>query len=335
MRRQPESPSRMTLEVPLTLVPIEALPVNDLPTGAGWLFEPKYDGFRCLLFRDGDTIQLQSRRQRPLGRYFPEVIEATRNLPIERLVFDGELIIPDQPFDALQLRLHPAASRVQMLSREHPAQVVVFDLLANGQGQSLLDRSFTERRAALEAALKRLGKASSFVLSKATTSADTARKWLRDVGHGLDGIMAKRLDLPYRPGERMMQKFKLWKTVDCVVGGIYYRPNTNSVEYLLMGLYDDVGRLNYVGRCGVGDNGHEIGKLLKPLIGGSGFTGNAPGGKSRWSSGRERKPVPLKPQLVAEVSADHIENGRFRHGSRLVRWRDDKEPTACTMDQII
>ena len=146
--------------------------------------------------------------------------------------------------------------------------------------------------------------------------------------------MAKRLELPYRPGERVMQKFKLWQTVDCVVGGIYYKPNTTSVEYLLMGLDHDAGRLNYIGRCGVGDNGHEIGKLLKPLIGGSGFTGNAPGGKSRWSSGRERKPVPLEPRLVAEVSADHIENGRFRHGSRLIRWRDDKEATACTMDQI-
>src|ERR1700733_11322171 len=268
----------MTLEVPLTIVPMEALPVNDLPSGAGWLFEPKYDGFRCLLFRDGDTILLQSRRQRPLGRYFPEVLEAARDLPVERFVFDGELIIPDQPFDALQLRLHPAASRVQMLSREHPAQVVVFDLLANGQGRSLLDRPFRERRAALEAAFKRIGKASSFVLSKATTSPDTARKWLKDVGHGLDGIVAKRLEQPYRPGQRAMQKFKLWKTVDCVVGGIYYRPNTNSVEYLLMGLYDDAGRLNYVGRCGVGDSGHEIGKLLKPLIGGSGFTGTCPCG---------------------------------------------------------
>ena len=324
----------MTLEVPLTLAPMEALPVNDLPSNADWLFEPKYDGFRCLLFRDGDTIHLQSRRQRPLGRYFPEIIEAARELPLKQFVFDGELIIPDQPFDALQLRLHPAASRAQKLSREHPAQVVVFDLLANGQGQPLLNRPFRERRAALEDAFKRIGKASSFVLSKATTSSDTARKWLERLGHGLDGIVAKRLELPYRPGERVMQKFKLWKTVDCVVGGIYYKPNTTSVEYLLMGLYDGAGHLNYVGRCGVGDYGHEIGKLVKPLIGGSGFTGNAPGGKSRWSSGRERKPVPLEPRLVAEVSADHIENGRFRHGSRLIRWREDKEPTACTMDQI-
>ena len=186
----------MTLEVQHSLVPMEALPVDDLPSGADWLFEPKYDGFRCLLFRDGDTIDLQSRRQRPLGRYFPEIIEAARELPLKQFVFDGELIVPDQPFDALQLRLHPAASRVQKLSREHPAQVVVFDLLANGQGQPLLNRPFRERRAALEDAFKRIGKASSFVLSKATTSSDTARKWLERLGHGLDGIVAKRLELP-------------------------------------------------------------------------------------------------------------------------------------------
>ena len=192
---------------------------------------------------------------------------------------------------------------------------------------------FNDRRSALEAAFKQIGTNGSFVLSKATTSRGTARGWLKHLGHGLDGIVVKRLDEPYRPRERAMQKYKLWQTVDCVVGGIYYKAGTQAVEYLLMGLYDDAGRLSYVGRCGIGNNGQEIAKLLKPLIGGPGFTGNAPGGTSRWS-GRERKPVPLQPRLVAEVSADHIENGRFRHGSRLIRWRDDKEPTACTMDQI-
>jgi ATP-dependent DNA ligase len=220
-----------------------------------------------------------------------------------------------------------------LLSRQHPAQIVVFDLLADDDGHSILDQPSSDRRAALEATFGRIGKNGSFVLSKASTSPETALGWLRRLGHGLDGIVAKRLDLPYRPGQRAMQKYKLWRTVDCVVGGIYYKRGTQIVEYLLMGLYDDDGRLNYVGRCGIGDNGNEIAKLLKPLIGGSGFTGNAPGGLSRWS-GRERKPIPLMPNLVAEVSADHIENGRFRHGSRLIRWRDDKEPRACTMDQI-
>ena len=322
----------MTLEIPLTIQPMEAAPVNDLPAGQRWMFEPKYDGFRCVLFRDGDSVNLQSRRQRPLGRYFPEIIEAARQLPIKQYVFDGELIIPDQPFDTLQLRLHPAASRVQLLSRQHPAQIVVFDLLAHEHGRSLLDKPFSDRRVALEVAFREIGRNANFVLSKATTSRDTARGWLTHLGHGLDGIVAKRLDQPYQPGERAMQKYKLWQTLDCVVGGIYYKAGTQSVEYLLMGLYDNDGLLNYVGRCGIGNNGQEIAKLLKPLIGGPGFTGNAPGGTSRWSS-RERKPVPLQPKLVAEVSADHIENGRFRHGSRLIRWRDDKEPKACTMDQ--
>ena len=321
------------LEVPLSLQPMEAIAVDGLPAGEDWLFEPKYDGFRCILFRDVEVVALQSRRQRPLGRYFPEIIDAARHLPVRRFVLDGELIIPDQPFDTLQLRLHPAASRVQMLSRQHPAQIVAFDLLADDYGRSLLERPLSERRAALETTFKQIGKNQSFVLSKATTSPEIARGWMNRIGHGIDGIVAKRLNLPYRPGERAMQKYKIWKTVDCVVGGIYYRQGTEIVEYLLMGLYDKQGRLNYVGRCGVAEKAQEITRLLKPLAGGSGFTGKAPGGHSRWS-GREREPVPLRPILVAEVSADHIENGRFRHGSRLVRWREDKEPEACTMDQI-
>ena len=262
------------------------------------------------------------------------MIESARHLPIEQFVFDGELIIPDQPFDTLQLRLHPAASRIRMLSQEHPAQLVAFDMLADDAGRSLLDKPFRERRAALEAAFEHIDRTSSFVLSKATTRIAFARRWLKQIGHGLDGIVAKRLDLPYQPAHRAMLKYKLWQTVDCVVGGIYYKSGTRSVEYLLMGLYDDAGLLHYVGRCGVGDRGAEFAKLLQPLVGGIGFTGNAPGGKSRWSTGRERQPVPLQPRLVAEVSADHIENGRFRHGSRLIRWRDDKGPAACTMDQI-
>src|SRR5689334_6843978 len=200
----------MPLDVPLSLQPMEAIPVDDLPAGDGWLFEPKYDGFRCILFRDADAVELQSRRQRPLGRYFPEIIDAARHLPIKRFVFDGELIIPDQPFDTLQLRLHPAASRVQLLSRQHPAQVVVFDLLADEHGRSLVDHLFSDRRAALEAAFQHFGSNSCFVLSKATTARATARGWLKRLGHGLDGIVAKRLDQPYRPGERAMQKYKLW-----------------------------------------------------------------------------------------------------------------------------
>ncbi len=323
----------VTLPVPLSLEPMEAEPVADLPAGDGWLFEPKYDGFRCLVFRDGQSVQLQSRRQRPLARYFPEVAAAFLTLPIEHFVLDGELIIPEQPFDTLQLRLHPAASRIRKLSQEHPAQFIAFDLLADEAG-SRLDQVFDERQAALEAFARRAGGNPSFVLSKCTRSRETAQSWLAGVGHGLDGIVVKRLDLPYQAGRRAMLKYKVWQTVDCVLGGLYYKANTRRIEYLLLGLYDCDGRLNYVGRCGVPEQEHGLEEKLRPLIGGSGFTGKAPGGKSRWSN-REREAVPLRPELVVEVSADHVEHGRFRHGSRLLRWRDDKAPEKCTMDQII
>jgi ATP-dependent DNA ligase len=248
-------------------------------------------------------------------------------------LLDGELVIPGQPFETLQLRLHPAASRVQMLVGEHPAHFVAFDMLADETGASLLDRAFGARRQALEAFFDRIGHSATFTLSNATRSRVTAQTWLKRVGRGLDGVVAKRLDLTYQPGRRAMQKFKLWKTVDCVVGGLYCRPGTRDAEYLLLGLYDGAGRLNYVGRCGVHGQRGEIDRLVQPLIDGTGFTGNAPGGKSRWSN-RERTAVLLRPRLVAEISADHIENGRFRHGSRLVRFRDDKPPEKCTMDQV-
>jgi ATP-dependent DNA ligase len=323
----------MALEVPLSLLPMEAKPVNELPAGAGWLLEQKYDGFRCMVFRDGETINLQSRRQRPLERYFPEVVRAALECPIARFVLDGELIIPDQPFDVLQLRLHPAPSRVAKMSHEHPARFVAFDLLADAEGHSLLGTSFSERRRALELFFSHNPKQAKFVLSRATTSHSTAKAWLNGRDHGLDGIVAKRLDLPYQPGQRAMLKFKLWQTVDCVVGGIYRRRGSDQVEYLLMGLYDAAGLLHYVGRCGVGDRKEEVERLIRPLLGGSGFSGEAPGGRSRWSD-RERIAVPLEPRLVAEVSADHIEHRHFRHGSRLVRWREDKDPRACTMDQL-
>jgi ATP-dependent DNA ligase len=323
----------MTLQVSLSLEPMEAQPVNELPRGPGWLLEQKYDGFRGILFRDGAAVNLQSRRQRPLGRYFPEIIRAALEWPVTRFVLDGELVIPGRPFDLLQLRLHPAPSRVAKLSRDHPARFVAFDLLADAEGRSLLERPFGERRAKLERLFATDGAPDGFALSRATASLDTARRWLQRAGRGLDGIVAKRLDLPYQPGRRAMQKYKLWRTVDCVVGGIYRRRDTERVEYLLMGLYDAAGRLNYVGRCGVGDQAAEVERLIAPLIGGSGFTGEAPGGRSRWSD-RERAAVPLEPLLVVEVSADHIEHGHFRHGSRLIRWREDKDPRACTVDQL-
>jgi ATP-dependent DNA ligase len=311
--------------------PMEAEPVDELPRGSGWLYEAKYDGFRCIAFRDGADIRLQSRHQKPLGRYFPELARGLLDFPAERFVMDGEIVIPEQSFETLQLRLHPAASRIERLAAEYPAVLVVFDLLAGPDDDLLYCRPFAERRAALEELMAAAGGNRSLLLSKATTSIATARRWLGKPG--LDGIVAKRLDLPYAPGERAMRKYKRWKTVDCVVGGLYWKPGSKIVESLLLGLYDKRGKLNYVGHARIHKGAAEIGAALEPLIGGDGFTGRAPGGKSRWS-GRERIPIPVKPRLVAEVSADHITGEHMRHGARLLRWRDDKRPKDCTMDQI-
>lgn len=322
------------LEIPLTLEPMEAQPVPTLPTDAGWLLEPKYDGFRCLLFHDADPyepgpIHLQSRRQKPLQRFFPEVAAAAQALP--RCVLDGELIIPGQPFDMLQARLHPAATRIAKLSRDTPAQFIAFDLLADATGGSMLDYPFATRRAALESLFARLGDHPTFRLSQATEATQDAQSWLKQLGHGLDGIVAKHLDSPYRPGERAMQKYKLWRTLDCMVGGLYLRPD-GTIEHLLLGLYDPEGRLDYVGRClWHGDDADYL-----PLVttAAPGFDGaRIPGGKSRWTA-TERAVTLLRPDCVVEISADHIENGRFRHGSRLVRQRDDKPAAACTTAQL-
>jgi ATP-dependent DNA ligase len=303
--------------------------VDELPTGPGWQFEPKYDGFRCLAHRRGSRVHLQSKNQKPLERYFPEVTQGLEEIVEADFVLDGELVTVGGSFESLQLRLHPAESRVSKLARETPAQLIVFDLLARA-GISLLERPLAERRRELEDFLSR---AASPVLrlGEATERDAAARDWLGR--EGLDGIVAKRLDLPYQPGERAMRKFKRWKTIDCVVAGLYHKRGTQAVEHLLLGLYDEGGKLNYVGRCRIYEDAAEIGRLLEPLVGGSGFTGRAPGGKSRWS-GKEREPVALKPILVVEVSADHITGDHMRHGARLLRWRTDKSPESCTMDQI-
>jgi ATP-dependent DNA ligase len=317
--------------VPLSTKPMEAEPVDELPRGEGWLYEPKYDGFRCIAFRQQGDVRLQSRNQKPLGRYFPELVRGILEFPADRFVADGEIIIPGQTFETLQLRLHPAASRVERLAAQYPARLVAFDLLASPDDELLCRKPFQERRAKLESLMKLSGGNPSLELSKATASVAAAEKWLGKPG--LDGIVAKRLDLPYRPGERAMRKFKLWKTIDCVVGGIYRKNGSELVDSLLLGLYDESGKLNYVGRSPIHKGASELTESLAPLVGGQGFTGRRPGGKSRWS-GKESKPVPLRPVLVAEVSADHITGEHMRHGARLLRWRDDKRPEDCTMDQI-
>jgi len=247
-------------------------------------------------------------------------------------VLDGELVIPGESFETLQLRLHPAASRVAKLSVQSPAQLIVFDLLATRE-QVLADRPFSERRAALERFIREAARSNPVLrLSQATPYAAAARRWVAEEGRGLDGIMAKPLDQPYRGGERAMRKFKVWHTVDAVLAGYYEDEATGTVDSLLFGLYGDDGLLHFVGHSRVYHDAAEIAKLLEPLRGAGGFTGRSPGGKSRWN-GKTQKMIRLTPMLVAELSADHISGGQFRHGSRLIRWRTDKAPQDCTMDQ--
>jgi ATP-dependent DNA ligase len=319
---------------------MEALSVDEVPAGPEWQYEPKWDGFRCLVFRDGNTITLQSKSGKPLTRYFPDVVEAVRVLQAKSFVLDGEIVVPEGKafsFDALLQRIHPAASRVQRLAEETPALLIVFDLLAD-PGGVLVDENLPVRRRRLEVfARKYFSKSSRVRLSASTTKLADARKWLARVGATLDGIIAKRRDLPYRAGDRTgMQKIKNYRSADCVVGGFRYNEGKPVVGSLLLGLYDDEGKLNHVGFTSSiprGDKPALTAKLEK-LIAPPGFTGNAPGGPSRWSTARSAEWQPLKPKLVVEVCYDHFSGDRFRHGTRLMRWRPDKSPRQCTMDQV-
>jgi len=313
---------------------MESRAEEELPSGPGWQYEPKWDGFRCLAFKDGGKVDLLSRNQRPLNRYFPELVDAFVALPFKRLVLDGEIILyleDEVSFEALQLRLHPAESRIKKLAVETPTTFVAFDLLADAKASDLRGRPLEDRRATLEKLFESI-KNDRLQLSPRTTSLPTARRWLKQIGHGLDGIVAKRLDDSYHPGERAMVKYKVWKTIDAVVAA-FYEDKAGRIEYLLLGLYDAEGLLHYVGRTRPPDDEATTRKKLAPVMNGEGFTGRSPGGKSRWS-GKERKPLMLKPRLVAEVSADHITGDHMRHGSRFLRWRFDKKPKACTMDQL-
>jgi ATP-dependent DNA ligase len=320
---------------------MEATSVATIPEGEGWQYEPKWDGFRCLAFRDGDDVELRSKAGQPLARYFPEVAEALRGVKATRFVVDGEIVIPRGnalSFDALLQRIHPAASRVQKLAAETPAWLVVFDLLVNAKRESLLARPLRERRAELEAfAAKNFPRAGAVRLSPATTRLSVAKKWFGSVGATLDGIIAKKRDAPYAAGERgAMVKIKARRTADCAVGGFRYAEKARVVGSLLLGLYDDAGLLHHVGFCS-GLKAAErpaLTKKLEALIAPPGFTGRAPGGPSRWSTRRSTEWQPLKPKLVVEVQFDHVSGGRFRHGTTLLRWRPDKAPRQCTMEQL-
>jgi ATP-dependent DNA ligase len=317
--------------------PMEALLATELPHGAGWQYEPKWDGFRCLAQRDGDQVALISKNGKPLGRYFPEVLEAIAGLEQDQFLLDGELIIPvgdALSFDALQLRLHPAESRVRKLAAETPAELMLFDLLAFG-GEHYADRPLSERRRELEAFFKTIAEP-KLKLSPATTDRDTALGWLERSGGALDGVIAKRLDQPYKSGERAMVKVKPERTADCVVGGFRYAEKKPVVGSLLLGLYDDHGLLHHVGFTSAipADERKQLTADLEKLIEPPGFTGSAPGGPSRWRTERTTQWQPLKPELVVEVKYDQVTSRRFRHGTALLRWRPDKDPKQCTFDQL-
>ncbi|MDQ3622190.1 MAG: ATP-dependent DNA ligase [Verrucomicrobiota bacterium] len=320
---------------------MEALPVDEIPLGDAWQYEPKWDGFRCLAFREGAEVYLQSKAGQPLARYFPEMVEALRKVKADSFLLDGELAVPSDggfSFDELLQRLHPAASRVKKLSSATPALLIVFDLLADIDGASLLELALAERRPRLEAFARRFFKDPAHLrLSPAVTSIEAAREWLRNVGPTLDGIIAKRRDLPYRSGDRTgMQKIKNYRSADCVVGGFRYAAGQQYVGSLLLGLYDEEGSLHHVGFTSgikVADRAALTGKL-EALIEQPGFTGRAPGGPSRWATGKSGDWKPLRATLVVEVSYDHFTGGRFRHGTKLLRWRPDKAPKQCTMDQV-
>ena len=312
----------------------------ELPEGEGWQYEPKWDGFRCLAFRDGDKIFLQSKSGQPLGRYFPDVVEAVRKLRGKDFILDGELTIPINgalSFDELQLRLHPAASRVAKLAAAHPALFIVFDLLGL-QGQSLLKKMLRDRRKALEKFARTNFKSQKTVrLSPATIDLAQAKKWFQKTGGDLDGVIAKRIDMPYAPGERTaVVKIKQIRTADCVVGGFRYASAAKILGSLLLGLYDTDGLLHHVGFSSAfkTDERRALTKKFEALRKPPGFTGNAPGGPSRWSTDRSGQWEPVDPKIVVEVTYDHFTGGRFRHGTKIVRWRKDKSSRQCTMDQV-
>jgi len=310
---------------------------DEIPDGEGWRYEPKWDGFRAVVFRDAEKLELVSRNGQPLARYFPELLPALRDALPTRCVVDGEIVIAAErglDFDALLQRVHPAASRIAKLAKETPASFVVFDLLALGE-DDLRPKPFVERRRALE----RLLRANPQVhLTPQTDELHVARRWfLRFEGAGLDGVVAKRADTPYLEGERVMVKVKHRRTADCVVGG-YRRAKQGGVGSLLLGLYDDEGQLQYVGHTSSFDAKARTALLkeLAPLEGGQSFgDGRAPGGPSRWNRGQSTEWTSVTPTLVCEVTFDHLQGQRFRHATRFLRWRPDKPPAECTFDQLV
>jgi ATP-dependent DNA ligase len=330
--------------------------VGELPTGRDWIFEPKWDGFRALVFRDEDEILIQSRDEKPLNRYFPELLEPLRSLLPARCVLDGEIVIVknnELDFDALQLRLHPAASRVNLLSRQTPASFVFFDLLCNGD-RDLRGETFQSRRRELESLISLAP--SPIHLTPATGDRGIASDWFRRFeGAGLDGVIAKPVSGTYEPNKRVMLKVKHERDCDCVVAGFRWhkKGDRSLVGSLLLGLFDDAGELQHVGVCGsfTAKKRLELAEFLKPYrtdaiaahpwksradpdsATGEGVN-RMPGGQSRWSQGKDLSWEPLRPELVVEVAYDHMQGDRFRHTAQFRRWRTDKKPSDCTYAQL-
>ena len=318
---------------------MEARSVDELPTEPGWQFEPKWDGFRCLAHKNGDAVELRAKSGKPLGRYFPEMVEQIRALPAQNFVLDGELAIPEGDtlsFDALQMSLHPAESSIKKLSGETPAILILFDMLLTSEGESLLGAPLTDRREALERFWGTVGDGTGLRLSPYTRKSAEAKRWLAKAGGALDGVIAKRLDGVYETGERAMLKVKRLRSADCVVGGFRYEAKRKVVGSLLLGLYNDEGGLDHVGFTSSISSAERqaLTQRLEAMVGPPGFTGDAPGGPSRWNTERSGDYQPLPHELVVEVRYDHVTGDRFRHGTTLLRWRPDKAPRQCTFAQL-
>jgi ATP-dependent DNA ligase len=346
----------VNLAVNPPLLPMLAKRVDEVPAAGDWLFEPKWDGFRTLIFKDGDEMLLQSRDEKSLNRYFPELLDPLRAQLPSQCVLDGELVIAQNgrlDFDALQLRIHPAASRVKLLARQTPASFVFFDLLCEGK-RDLRSEPFEKRRAALESLLA--AAAAPIHITPATRDRKIALDWFRRFeGAGLDGVVAKPVAGAYEPDKRVMLKIKHERDCDCVVAGFrwYKECKGSAIGSLLLGLYDDRGALQHVGVCAsfTKEKRQELVEFLKPWrenalahhpwknwAGADSDSGDGehrmPGGQSRWSQGKDLSWEPLRPELVVEVAYEHMQSGRFRHMAHFRRWRNDKNPSDCTYAQL-
>src|SRR4051812_12290228 len=336
---------RLSLSIKPFFAPMEARQAKEIPKGNQYIYEPKWDGFRCLAFRDGDNIVLQSKAGQPLGRYFPEIVAALQKIEAKKFVLDSEIVVEvggHLDFDAILQRIHPAESRIKRLSMETPAKMLCFDLLVDADGEALLEETLAERKKALQEFFKvQVSKNATIQFSPFSRELKDADAWMHDLAvYGCDGVMAKLADEPYHSGDRDgMVKIKRMRTADCVIGGFRYAAKKeNGIGSLLLGLYNEAGQLDHVGFCSSfsAEEKLKLVKTLKPLIGGEGFTGKPPGGPSRWNAFNDRSGEfeSLAPKLVCEVQYDHVSNGRFRHGTKFLRWRPDKTPRQCTFEQL-